>query len=377
MKKNILLFFGGQSAEHEISVISAQNIFSAICKEKYNVFCVGISRKGQMGYFSSADFMALQQVDEENVLKNPLMFFMNSSMPGMDIMGKDTPQRVHIHLAFPVLHGHMGEDGTIQGWFESFNIPYVGNPVLASALIMNKALSKNIVRVNDIDVVPFFLLQKGDPIPSYDDMTTKLDSKNIFIKPNALGSSIGMGKASSSEEYEDAVREAFRYGDRVLVEKFLEKRRELECAVLGNTSLHVAGVVEIKCFHKFYSYSAKYLDPDSAIFDLPASIPNDLCRKIQEASEKIFRLLECQGLARVDFLVDEETGKLYFNEVNTMPGFTPISCYPKLFLAENFSYEALIQKLIDLAEERFSRWKSIAVDHDITRDYVYYPSRKK
>ncbi len=377
MKKNIILFFGGQSAEHEISVISAQNIFSAMCKKKYEVFCVGISRKGHMGYFSHEDFAAMKRVDEESVLQNPLTMFMDSSGFFINIMGEKTSKRVVIHLAFPVLHGPMGEDGAIQGWLESFNIPYVGNPVLASALSMNKALTKTIALANGIPVIPFSVLRKGEHLLSYDDMMSILDSKTLFVKPNALGSSVGMAKVSSSQEYTDAVKDAFLYGDTVIVEKFMRKRREFECAVLGNISLQVSGVVEVKCFHAFYSYSAKYLDPDSTDFFLPAPISQELCQEIRKRSREIFRLLECQGMARVDFIMDEDNDRLYFNEVNTIPGFTSISCYPKLFLHEGISYEDLIQKLLDLAEERFSRWKKFSVEHDVTKDLIYYPSKEK
>ena len=338
MKKNCVVLCGGKSAEHEISLISAQYIASLISPEKYRVFMVCIDRQGQVH---------LEIQGEERAQRLPV--YLRQAVPFPILYGPGIEEPVHI--VFPVLHGPGGEDGILQGWLECLNVPYVGSGVLSSAMAMDKEISKKMFLFHGLPVVPFHTVLQEHEMPSYEEAVQICQSSDLFIKPAALGSSVGVSKVTHALEYKEKIKHAFRYGQKVLIEQAIQGH-EVECAVLGHRSPIASGVGEVVLENDgFYSYEAKYLDGGQAQILLQARLDHIMTETVKKIALQAFQILECSGMARVDFFVRGH--EVFLNEVNTIPGFTPISLYPQLWAHAGISPQELVQRLIHHGMERF------------------------
>lgn len=313
---------GGRSGEHEVSLRSAASILNAIDREKYDVVPITISHEGQWDPFVISPEPAGQPID----------------------------------VVFPIVHGTYGEDGTIQGLFELANLPYVGAGVLGSAVGMDKDLMKRLLRDAGLPVVRYWTVRKQD-LDSF--LQTEINSLPypVFVKPANLGSSVGITKAHSPEELPAALQTAAEYDRKVVVEQGIDAR-EIELSVLGNDDPIASCAGEIIPSREFYDYNAKYVDDDSRLL-IPAPLSPSQLNEAQRLALAAFKVLDCAGMARVDLFVDRSSGKFYVNEINTLPGFTSISMYPKLWAASGTSYSQLIDRLITLAIERHAQKQNL------------------
>lgn len=342
-KIRVGVFFGGKSAEHEVSIQSARNVVAALDPAQFTPVLVGIDKTGK---WQVIDRDALERADS-------LDFSASNAEPFYLIPGSQNAAHP-IDVALPILHGPMGEDGTIQGFFETAGIPYVGPGVLASAAGMDKDVAKRLLRDAGIKVAAFEVIQAHQ--------TQDIDAAallarlgpTVFVKPANMGSSVGVSKAVNIEELEKAIQIALQFDTRILVETAIQGD-EIECAVLGNLApkASVIGRIIPKS-DAFYSYDAKYVDEDGATLEIPAQIPQEVSKAAQELAVRTFQTLGCEGMARVDMFLTSDN-ELIVNEVNTIPGFTKISMYPKLWEASGTSYADLITELINLALERHDR----------------------
>lgn len=344
------IIFGGKSAEHEISLQSAKNIIAALDPNKYEPVLIGIDKQGQWFLGSSSKVLMNnpgQLLDPKKAGKNiALTAQSQGAITHLKIL-----RNLTVDVIFPVLHGPMGEDGTIQGLLKLANVAFVGAGVLGSAIGMDKDVMKRLWRDAKIPTAQFLVI-RDHVTPAYSDVVKKI-STPFFVKPANLGSSIGVSKVTNEVDFQKAVDQAFRYDRKVLLEEYIQGR-ELECAVLGNENPIASVPGEVISQHEFYSYEAKYIDENGAVLKIPARI-NDQARKaIQAMAVKAFQVLECEGMARVDFFL-RSNNEILVNEINTIPGFTSISMYPKLWEASGISYRELIDRLIQLAQERFAR----------------------
>lgn len=367
-KTKVAVIFGGRSAEHEVSLQSAKNVVAAIDKIKYEVVLIGIDRNGRWYLNDSSKFLLNST--------NPKLIALNKSDKEVALITTETTGQLvnlsgkkgvgSIDVVFPVLHGPFGEDGTIQGLLKLANLPFVGPSVLGSALGMDKDAMKRLLRESGIPVANFITVDKIN--------LRKLNFNNIkkqlgiplFIKPANQGSSIGNHKVSTEEEFKKALRDAFKYDNKILIEEYIEGR-QLECSVLGNENPIASLPGEIvlnKKRHEFYSYNAKYIDEKGASLMIPVKLSKNIVKDIQKMSVKVFKILCCEGMARVDFFLRYRDQKLIVNEINTIPGFTKISMYPKLWEASGISYTELIDRLINLAIERFKRDQKLKMKPD-------------
>lgn len=345
MKINLLIIFGGISPEHEISIISAKSIYANLSKEKYNPILMGISKNGRWSIFSKEEFEALKVVPEKD---EEITLSLNGKR-GLFRGGNF----ISIDCAFPVLHGIGGEDGLIQGLLEVSKIPYVGCDVQSSSLCMNKVLTKNILRASNIRGPKFLSFFKED-FKSDRDIKEEILQKiepPLFVKPANTGSSIGITKVKEERDLKEAIEIALNYSREVIVEEAINAR-EIECSVIGDyKDIYASYPGEIIPKKEFYDYEAKYNDPSTEL-KIPAPLELKKIEEIREVSVKCFKILGCYGMARVDFLLERDTEELYVNEVNTIPGFTSISMYPKLLGYSGIPYNKLMDKLIDLAFKR-------------------------
>jgi len=347
MVKHLVLLCGGQSSEHEVSLVSAGYVLKAIDPKEFRVTVVVVQRSGCMNRVASDDLLGIEKFAAQS-LTGPAVKFERS---GGDVFLIDGIGMDLVDVVFPVLHGTLGEDGAPQGMLEFLGVPYVGAEVLSSALCMDKEVSKKLLLYHDIPVVPFIAVYEwDDEIPPYQETLLRLGADGLFIKPATQGSSIGIGKVSTEKQFNSAVSEAFRYSEKILIEKAI-CGQEIECAVLGNRRPRASCLGAIVPNHDFYSYEAKYLDPYGAEFAIPAQIPDVIASKIQDIAIKSFSVLQCVGMARVDFFLTNEH-EIYVNELNTIPGFTEISMYSKLWKESGLSYPGLIKELIDLSYDR-------------------------
>ncbi|MEO0468301.1 MAG: D-alanine--D-alanine ligase family protein [Bacteroidota bacterium] len=350
MSAKLLLLFGGMSPEHAISIRSARNIFSAINREKYQVQLVGIAQDGSWHAVSEADFL-----QEELIIGQP-------ARPLCLVPGTDQPIRF-LHetgelqkpdVVFPITHGPYGEDGSLQGILRHLQVPFVGPDVLGSAASMDKDICKRLLREADLLVADSFTFHhfEKDAI-DFHAIVNRLGLP-LFIKPANMGSSVGVSKVESHAEFTAAIHEAFRYDHKIIVEEGLVGR-ELECAVMGNGEIAATTVGEVITGPVHYDYESKYLSDDAAKVVIPAeNIDDQMLAKLMLIAKNAYQVLGCEGLARVDMFLCED-GRVYINEVNTLPGFTSISMYPKLWEAVGTPYSELIDLLIDLALERGKR----------------------
>ena len=353
-KIRVGVIFGGRSAEHEVSIVSAASVIGALDKDKYEVLPIGITPEGRWLSSGKALELLKQRADVENLPEHILV--PDPRKQGLvelkDSSAQLTPQRIDV--AFPVLHGPYGEDGTIQGLFELADIPYVGSGVLGSALGMDKVVQKQLLRQMKIPVTPdvwFFMGEFKTNSKKIIGVIEKMLRYPCFVKPANLGSSIGISKAHNRRELVEAIRLAGEYDLKILVERSVENAREIECSVLGNDQPIASVPGEIVPSNEFYDYDAKYVDGKSTPI-IPARLPKAVIKKIQHYSVESFRVLNCAGMARVDFLVARKNNAVFLNELNTIPGFTSISMYPKLWQASGLSYADLLDRLVQLAIER-------------------------
>ena len=353
------ILFGGKSAEHEVSLQSAKNVYDAIDRSKFEPVLIGIDKSGRWLLNDESRFL-LNSGDPRRISLNsdgePVALVPESagilSCPGGD--GRAGTGRLNV--VFPILHGPFGEDGTVQGLLKLANIPFVGPGVLGSAVGMDKDVMKRLLRDAGIPVGKFLSFQAHRPIPAFAEVSSTLGLP-FFIKPANMGSSVGITKVHHEGEYPGAVQDAFQYDTKIVAEEFIPGR-ELECAVLGGEEPVASVPGEVISSHEFYSYDAKYLDEKGAALEIPANIPTETQKQVRELAINGFQTLCCEGLSRVDFFLTE-SGGLIVNEINTMPGFTKISMYPKLWEACGIGYTELISRLIDLAIRRFEKERAL------------------
>ena len=377
MKKlRVGVLFGGRSGEHEISLLSAASVLQALNREKYEVIPIGITKEGrwidpaQSEKFLRGETLAAEDISREGVAA--LAKDRAVISPPEPASGTLTPFErpapagnagVSVDVIFPVLHGTFGEDGTIQGVLELADIPYVGAGVLGSAAGMDKDIMKRLFIACGLPIVKHVTMLRGEWEKEPKKMVRAVEAGlkyPVFVKPANLGSSVGISKARDRKELATAIDTAAGYDRKIVIEEGVggkkHKARELECAVLGNDSPRASIAGEIVPAAEFYDYNAKYIDAGSELV-IPAKLAKKQTKELQEMAIRAFKAVDCSGLARVDFLMDPKNGRIYLNEINTMPGFTAISMYPKLWKATGLEYSDLIDELIRLAMERYAEKK--------------------
>lgn len=348
MKTKLGLIFGGMSTENEVSVMSANSILKNLDKQKYEIFPIYISKSGEWYQYNNLENIEI-----------------NEDMQYMKKLENIVEYLQNLDVIFPVLHGLYGEDGTIQGLFEILKKPYVGCGVLASSVGMDKAYTKVIFDKANICQTPYIYLKKYKDQYTYidkefnekevsleeaADIVEKETDFPVFIKPSNSGSSVGVNKAENKDELKKYIEYAGKFDKKILIEKGI-LGQEVECAVLGNDNVIASCVGEIKSADEFYSYDAKYQNENSRTL-IPANLDEKVSNEIRKLAIKAFKAIDGKGLSRVDFFVEDKTNQIYINEINTLPGFTKISMYPKLFEAVGIQYNELLDKLIELAQER-------------------------
>ena len=361
-KIRVGIVFGGRSAEHEVSLQSAKNIIDAIDTNKYEVVLIGIDRKGQWHLNEESRF--LLPTTESGLPELPERSMNLALVPGKQdeqLIALSGQQKVgSLDVIFPVLHGPFGEDGTVQGLLKLANIAFVGAGVLGSAVGMDKDVMKRLLRDAGIPIARFIVANRYSPGKIGFDYAQQHLGLPLFVKPANLGSSVGIHKVKNREEFDHAVRDAFDYDNKILIEECIHGR-EIECSVLGNDNPIASVPGEVLPRHEFYSYEAKYLDENGAVLEIPAKLPSAISKRIRQLAIETFSVLCCEGMARVDFFL-RNGEEIIVNEINTIPGFTRISQYPKLWEASGISYSELIDRLIELALERFEREKRLKTD---------------
>ncbi len=362
MKKKIAIICGGKSPEHEISIRSVKNVIEALDSSRFEPILIGISKEGTWYHFSQ-----LSSIKEVKFLSD------KNKLPGTEVASfvviegqgclylLKSSQKIAVDAVFPIMHGSFGEDGTIQGLIRMMGLPLIGCDVFASSAGMDKEVMKRLLEQAQIPASKYLFLSEQKKY-SYEDIIKKLGSP-FFIKPANAGSSVGVHKIKTAEDYVKNLKDSFLYDTKVLAEEFIDGR-EIECSVLGhyyNAKASVPG--EIIPQHEFYSYEAKYLDDNGAILKIPAELPAETAKKLQEMAVKVFEVFLCEGLTRVDFFVRKKDGEVFVNELNTLPGFTSISMYPKMWEASGIGYKSLITQLIDLGLEKFEAEQRIATNY--------------
>ncbi|MBQ4600044.1 MAG: D-alanine--D-alanine ligase [Oscillospiraceae bacterium] len=353
MKKlSVCVLFGGMSPEHDVSLRSAESVLNNLDKEKYNIYPVGITKEGDWILFGGTDYSMLPSGQWLTHPENRRAAISPVRHQGLLSFEGDCVVREHIDVVFPVLHGENGEDGAMQGLLKLAGIPFVGPHVAASAVAMDKTLTKLVVDHAAIDQAAWQLVRSCD---TENRMQTVLDSLEkkfsypMFVKPAGTGSSVGVSKATDRETLAEALRSAAAYDEKILVEEFIHGR-EIEVAVMGNGSPMASVCGEIDSGADFYDYDAKYVT-DTSVAYIPARISEEVAEQVRDAAVKVYSVVGCKGLSRVDFFVTYGDNRVVFNEINTLPGFTSISMYPKLFGASGIPYGQLLDELLKLAME--------------------------
>lgn len=389
-KLKVCVIFGGRSSEHEVSLVSAASVMNALDQSKYEIIPLGISKSGR--WLAGEKSLQLLRSGEEPGRSNAIV----SPDPTEQklVAPAHAPAALEalspkIDVVIPVLHGPFGEDGTIQGLLELANLPYVGAGVLGSAVCMDKVVQKALCRQAGVPVVDYLWLRHIDwqhPIekpyaaPAQAQQLWGMTQKQMietiidtlglpaFVKPANMGSSIGITKAHTAEELVRGIEEAARYDHKILIEEAVSAPREIEVSVLGNFLPRASVCGEIVPSNEFYDYDAKYVDGASRLH-IPASLPPALADKIRETAIQGYMACECEGMARVDFLLERESERFYLNEINTIPGFTQISMYPKLWKASGLGYSELLDELIQLALERHQRRNKLSTSYRPKKDW--------
>jgi D-alanine-D-alanine ligase len=347
-RTRLAILYGGRSAEHQVSVVSARSVMEALDPDRFEVVPIAITRDGA---WLLPDRSPLELTASDGAL------------PEVEAAGAEVALRPErglsevgpgpVDVVFPILHGPFGEDGTVQGLFELADLPYVGSGVLASALAMDKAMAKVVLAQAGLPQAPYLVVPERDWRADPDRVAAEVDGRlayPLFTKPARLGSSIGISKVKTPDGLAAGLADAFAHDTKALVEQGIPAR-ELECGVLGNDAPEASVVGEVVPGHEFYDFEAKYLD-ESLKLEIPAPVPGAVRDRVRELSLRAFQALDCEGFARVDFFYEEATGRVLLNEVNTIPGFTPKSMFPMLWAASGLSYPDLVGRLVDLAVER-------------------------
>jgi D-alanine-D-alanine ligase len=358
-KLRVAILFGGRSGEHDVSLMSARSMLAALDPEKYEVTQVGITLDGEwlngmntLDAFSQGNFEGLNRVVLPSEPSHSALYILRQKKSG-EIIEK----LADVDVFFPVLHGPFGEDGTIQGLFELADVAYVGAGVLGSSVGMDKGVFKDVMRANGIPIVDSLLVLRRDIEKDINVVIEKVERMGaypFFAKPANLGSSVGISKCNSRADLGEGLMEAARYDRRVVIERGVENVREIEVSVLGNEDPQTSVCGEVLPSREFYSYESKYVDGTSRLI-IPAQLPGDVIARICEYAVGAYKAIDCAGLARADFFFDNGTHQIYLNELNTLPGFTSISMYPKLWQASGLTYPQLVDRLIELALERKSQ----------------------
>jgi len=364
-KLRVAILFGGRSVEHEISLLSARFVVEALDPARFEPILIGIDKGGR--WLLQEEAVLLGATTEPQLQK------LNASMPEVALsshpprsggaaltIGGREPARIDV--VFPVLHGTMGEDGSVQGLLEIAGVPYVGAGVLGSAVGMDKDVMKRLLRDAGLPIVPHVVVRRAEYERDKSGALARLDAIGLpcFVKPANSGSSVGIGRATDARTLAACIEEALAYDEKVLVEAAVDHPREVECSVLGNDDpvASVPGEITVDHADGFYSYAAKYVDEKGATLTIPAALTEDQTQVVQHLAVRAFRALECSGMARIDFFLSR-AGEILVNEINTIPGFTAVSMYPKLWEASGVSSRELVTRLIDLALERAARRKKL------------------
>ena len=340
-KLHVAVIFGGRSGEHEVSLMSARSVLSVLDPAKYEVTQIGITHEGK--WLTGEDVLG----KFENGRYNELVHFVLSPDPSY-------LARVPIDVFFPVLHGTFGEDGTMQGLFELADVAYVGAGVVGSSVGMDKGIFKDVMVANNIPVVETMIVLRAEienDLLSIIEQAEKIGEYPLFTKPANLGSSVGVTKCSNRSDLQEGLMEAASFDRRVLIQKGVRNTREIEVSVLGNDDPVASVCGEVLPSREFYSYESKYIDGTSGLL-IPAPLPEDISDCIRDFAVRAYKAIDCSGMARVDFFVEKDTNKVFLNELNSIPGFTKISMYPKLWEASGLPYPKLVDRLIELAMER-------------------------
>jgi D-alanine-D-alanine ligase len=346
----VAVVFGGRSGEHEVSLVSAASIMRALDPGRYEVIPVGIGKDGRW-YTGSG---ALEYLRNGSGDCAPCILPPDPTLRALLVRNGSSYVEVPVDVVFPIVHGTFGEDGTLQGLLDLADIPYVGSGVMASAMAMDKIMQKILHREAGIPVPEFFWFRQEDWDDQHELVIRDAEEEfgyPVFVKPPNMGSSVGISKAVDRDSLRSAIELALTFDSKVLIEKAVTKAREIEIAVLGNRTAVVSVPGEVLPSNDFYDYDAKYVDGASRLV-IPAEVDDEQKAIVEMWALKAFHVLDCEGMARVDFLIDGENGDIYLNEINTIPGFTSISMYPKLFEAAGIPYSELLDRLIDLALQR-------------------------
>lgn len=350
MKKiNVGIIYGGKSTEHEVSVRSAKSVFEALNKEKYNISLINITKQGE--WLLAADNKKIKPLDNANSKKISVI-----PSEGLTADG----QRIELDAVLPILHGTAGEDGSIQGLLELAELPYAGCSVRSSAVCMDKDMTKRLLELKGIKVAPSIVLNYYEKDGQTYEQAREQLGVPMFVKPVNQGSSVGVSKVSDETSFYKALDSAFSFDTKVMIESGIEGR-EIEVSVLGNEELFVSVPGEIVSQTDFYSYSSKYLDENGALLNIPAQLEEEEMQRIQQIAYDTFKVLDCEGMARVDVFLTPD-GEVIVNEVNTLPGFTSISMYPKLLEASGIPYSETLDRLIELSLERYERSERLKTD---------------
>lgn len=364
----IVILYGGKSSEHEVSILSASSVVRNIDTTNHSLILIGITKNGSW-FLQNNNQVDIIKANKDEKLTIQETDTKISVFPGgqrdraLLAITADNSISIPCDIAFPVLHGTFGEDGTIQGLFEMAQIPYVGCGVMSSSITMDKEKTKQVWLAEKLPVVPFLCLKQDD----YSSQTEKekflIKAEKsfgypLFVKPCCAGSSVGASKAGDRASLEEAVKQAFLWDEKILIEPFINAR-EVECSITGNYTIKSYVPGEIIPTHEFYDYEAKYIDPDGAALLIPSKLNSNEIKKVKEIAEKAYKAVDASGLSRIDFFVDKETGEILLNEINTIPGFTSISMFSKMCEIDGITYPKLIEHLLVLGIERFNMRKTL------------------
>lgn len=368
-KIRVAVVFGGRSAEHEVSLVSATSVMSALDPQKYEIIPIGITRQGR--WICHPDALGMLKTDK---IPRKLQALLQPDPTETQKLVKQGPEQDlqsygNFDVIFPVLHGTYGEDGAIQGLFEMIEVPYVGAGVLGSSVAMDKVVQKHLFRSAGLPVVNFLSYNLVTNPLKQDHEFEKIEAKldyPIFVKPTNMGSSVGINKAHNRHELLDWIKVAFEYDRKIIIEQGVENAREIEISVLGNDNPRASVPGEVFPSGEFYDYDSKYVDNASKL-EIPAKLSEQQTQQIQRIAVEAYSLIGCEGMARVDFLLGKD--QVYINEINSIPGFTSISMYPKLWQASGLSYTQLLDELIQLAMERHEQKSKLKRGFDLDSDW--------
>jgi D-alanine-D-alanine ligase len=353
-KKRIAILYGGRSVEHGVSVNSARNIFQYLDKKTFHPIAIGISKTGK--------WFLTDGVSKEIEKGKPLALILDPTNPSL-LLPKEG-KKIKVDVIFPVLHGTDGEDGSIQGLIKAMDLPLVGTGVLGSAVSMNKIVAKRLLKEAGLPVSDFLAFRFDQKAKISFNNISKVLGLPFMVKAASLGSSVGVTKVNTKKDFQHAIDEAFKYDQEMLAEKFIAGR-EIECAILGNENAEASypGEIVINKNYEFYTFDAKYVDPDAVKIEVPANMPKATAEKIRKACLLAYKTLHCEDFARIDLFLDKK-GDIYINEINSIPGFTNSSMYPMMWKERGIEFTELITRLLNLAEERYNRNKRLQRDFE-------------